>query len=65
MRNLMPPYYTSAIGELILPRDEVKSIIKDMKKGTLLIGSNGSVIDNIAIYGYMILTHNKKMDTRP
>ena len=59
-RDIIPPQYTGAMGELSLPYDDGKSIIKDMKKGTPLPGSNRSVIDNRATHGYMLLPHNKK-----
>ena len=47
----MPPNYIGAIGELNLPRNEGKSIIKDMKKGILLTGSGGSLIEK---YHHMV-----------
>ena len=61
----MPPYYIGVIGELSIPRDEDKSIIKEMKKGTPLTESDVLVIKNRSLYEYMLLSHNTKLDTRP
>ena len=58
IRNLMPPYYTGALGEIILLLDDGKSILKDMQKGTLLTGSDESVKYNRATYGYIIFPHS-------
>ena len=60
IRDLIPPYYTDALGELSLPHDDGNPIIKDMQKETILTGSDGSVKDNRATYGYMLLPHNNK-----
>lgn len=45
---LLPPQYTIPFGILSLPSENGRSIVYDMRHGTLLAGSNVSVTNNIA-----------------
>lgn len=55
----LPPQYTMVLGNISLPRDDGRSIINDVKNGTLITESDGYINGSLLAYGYMILPTRK------